>query len=155
MVVNDLARRGRRVGADVFARVARDIPLDLIGIRAQESGGIGEVKHPDLPAFMARYRFFFHPIRWTSLGLAVCEAMMLGLPIVGLATTELVTVIQNGVSGFIDTDVDRLVERMRELVDDPAEARRLGDGARMAARERFGIDRFARDWAAAFDEVAR
>jgi NAD(P)-dependent dehydrogenase (short-subunit alcohol dehydrogenase family) len=28
------------------------------------------------------------PVRYTSLGLAVCEAMMLGLPIIGLATTE-------------------------------------------------------------------
>jgi hypothetical protein len=35
---------------------------------------------------------------------------------------------------------------MRALLGDPAEAQRLGAGARAAATERFGIERFARDW---------
>ncbi len=154
-VVNNIVPRGRRLGADVFARV-RDhhgIPLDLVGMGADELGGLGEVPLADLPGFVARYRFFFNPIRYTSLGLAVCEAMMVGLPICGLATTEMVRVVEDGVSGFLDTDPDALASRMRELLADPALARRLGDGARSVARERFGIDRFARDWLAALDEV--
>lgn len=120
---------------------------------AEETGGIGEVPLRDLAAFASRYRLFFHPIRYTSLGLALCEAMMIGMPIVGLATTELVTVIENGVSGWIGTDLRILVERMRELLADPREARRLGDGARRIALDRFGIERFARDWLAAFAEA--
>src|SRR6185312_12709626 len=96
------------------------------------------------------YRFFFHPIRYTSLGLALLEAMMIGLPIVGLATTELVTVIENGVHGYLDTDVRRLIEPMRALLADPSLARRLGENARRRALERFGIQRFARDWEETF-----
>jgi glycosyltransferase involved in cell wall biosynthesis len=153
VVINELQRRGRRLGWDVFARARAAVPLDLVGMRADEAGGLGEVRHSDLPAFAARYRFFFHPVRYTSLGLAVCEAMMLGMPIVGLATTELVTVIENGVSGYTATSVEPLVERMRELVADPSEARRLGAGARATALERFGIERFASDWMAAFREA--
>ncbi len=154
VVVNHLGRRGRRLGADVFARVREQVPLDLIGMAAEEMGGLGEVGHDRLPAFQARYRFFFNPIRYTSLGLAVCEAMMLGMPIVGLATTEMATAVENGVSGYVDTSVDRLVDRMRELLADPALARRLGAEARARARERFGIQRFVRDWDATFREVA-
>ncbi|MFL5244223.1 MAG: glycosyltransferase [Gemmataceae bacterium] len=153
VVVNHLRKRGRRLGSDVFERVRREIELDLVGMQAEEMGGLGEVLPKDLPAFAARYRFFFHPIRYTSLGLAVCEAMMLGMPIIGLATTELATVIENGVSGYIDTDVSRLVERMRELIADPDEARRLGEGARRFARERFSIKRFVRDWDETFRQV--
>jgi glycosyltransferase involved in cell wall biosynthesis len=63
----------------------------------------------------------------------------------------MVTTIENGVSGYLSTDVLRLVERMRDLIADPAEARRLGEGARRVARERFNIERFARDW----DETVR
>ena len=146
VVVNCLARRGRRLGADVFERVRVDIPLDLVGMEAHAAGGIGEVAPTELAAFEARYRFFFNPIRYTSLGLAVCEAMMLGMPIVGLATTEMTTVVENGVSGFVDTDMSRLVDHMRELLAFPAEAKRLGEGARRVALERFSIDRFTRDW---------
>lgn len=155
VVVNGLARRGRRLGADVFAQVrdTEGVPLDLVGMFAEEAGGTGEVGPGELPAFEARYRFFFNPIRYTSLGLAVCEAMMVGLPVVGLATTEMATVVQNGVSGYVDTDVSVLVEHMRRLLQDPLEAAALSSGARDAARERFSIDRFVRDWCALFAEV--
>lgn len=153
-VVNHLARRGRRLGADVYAAARAQVPLDLVGMEAEASGGLGEIPNPELPAFMARYRFYFHPIRWTSLGLAAIEAMMVGLPLVGLATTELVTVIENGRSGYVETDVDRLVGHMQRLLADPAQARRLGAGARQTALERFAIGRFVRDWEAVFREAA-
>lgn len=149
-VVNGLATRGRRLGVDVFLRARCDVPLDLVGMGAEVLGGIGEVPHDALAAFESRYRFFFNPIRYTSLGLSVCEAMMVGLPIIGLATTEMVTAVDNGVTGWVDTDVPRLVERMRELLANPGEARRLGDAARRIALERFSIHRFIRDWDAAF-----
>jgi hypothetical protein len=150
VVVNHLKRRGRRLGADVFASVRREAPLDLVGMGSEESDGLGEIQPPELAAFAARYRFFFNPIRYTSLGLAVLEAMMIGLPIIGLATTEMVTVVENGVSGFLDTRVEKLVAHMRELLRSPAEARRLGEGAQRTARERFNIQRFARDWEETF-----
>lgn len=154
VVVNNIARRGRRLGADVFEEVARQVPLTLVGMGALEAGGHGEVPNAELPGFMARHRFFFNPIRYTSLGLSILEAMMVGLPIVGLATTELVTVIRNGDNGFVDTRVDRLVEVMQQLLKDPAEARRLGENARRDAMERFHIDRFVGDWLRVMDEVA-
>jgi glycosyltransferase involved in cell wall biosynthesis len=150
VVVNHLRQRGRRLGADVFEQLRDEVPLDLVGMDAESLGGVGEVFPPDLPAFIARYRFFFNPIRWTSLGLSIIEAMMVGLPVVGLATTELVTVIRNGESGFLDTDPARLAGPMRELLANRAEARRLGENARRYALARFGIERFARDWEETF-----
>ena len=153
-VVNDIGTRGRRVGADLFMEAADDVPLDLVGMGSERFGGLGEVRLDRLPSLAAEYRFFFNPIRYTSLNLAVCEAMMVGLPIVGLATTEMATAVDNGVSGFVDTRMDRLLGHMRRLLDDPEEARHLSRGARRTARERFGIDRFARDWDAVLREVA-
>jgi hypothetical protein len=138
----------------VFEEVRKAVPLDLVGMQSEEAGGLGEVPPTALAAFEARYRFFFNPIRWTSLGLAVCEAMMVGLPIVALATTEMATVVDDGVSGFVDTDPSRLVERMRDLLGDPALARRLGQEARRTALERFSIDRFVADWDTALHDVA-
>jgi hypothetical protein len=146
VVVNGLASRGRRLGADVFEHVRQRVPLDLVGMKAIEMGGLTEIPHDQLPAFEARYRFFFNPIRYTSLGLAVLEAMMIGMPIVGLATTEMVSAVENGVSGYVDTDLNKLISFMKELLDDPAEAKRLGEGARNNALERFNIRRFASDW---------
>jgi len=153
VIVNGLGSRGRRLGADVFERVRQEVPLDLIGMGSKHLGGLGEVRHEQLPAFASRYRFFFNPIRYTSLGLAVCEAMMVGLPVIGLATTEMVTVVENGVSGYVDTNIRKLLEVMHRLLHNPAEARSLGKGAFALARSRFAIERFTRDWDEAFTLV--
>jgi glycosyltransferase involved in cell wall biosynthesis len=153
VVINHLARRGRRLGFDVYSRAKAEVPLDLVGMGAEEAGGLGEALHADLPAFAARYRFLFNPIRHTSMGLAVIEAMMAGLPVVALATTEMVTVIRDGVNGFIDTDVEALVGRMKLLLQDRSLSRRLGEAARETALERFGIERFVAGWNDAFREV--
>jgi glycosyltransferase involved in cell wall biosynthesis len=154
VVVNNMARRGRRLGADIFQRVRKQVPLDLVGMGWEEVGGLRELRHAELPAFAASYRFFFNPIRYTSLGLAVCEAMMAGMPIIGLATTEMATAVENGVSGYVDTRLELLVERMHDLLADWGEAKRLGDGARRRALERFHIERFIAHWNTAFALVA-
>ncbi len=146
VVVNHLQRRGRRLGADLYDYVRARIPLDLVGMDSVAAGGLGEISHDRLPELMCRYRFVFHPIRYTSLGLALCEAMALGIPPVALATTEASTVIRHNVSGYIETDVDRLIGWMQRLLSSEQEARRIGAGARQVAQARFGIDRFARDW---------
>jgi hypothetical protein len=146
VAINDLPRRGRRVGADLVERIRRVIPLDVIGMNSEAAGGLGEISHEALPRFMSRYRFFFHPVRYTSFGLAVCEAMMIGLPIVALPVTEMPSVIRDGVSGYLDADPDRLMERMAALLADPEEARRVGERARRMARVRFSLERFTADW---------
>jgi glycosyltransferase involved in cell wall biosynthesis len=87
------------------------------------------------------------------MGLSAIEAMLVGLPVVGLATAELATVIENGRSGYVDTRVEALVDAMRTLLRDPGLARSLGQGAQARARERFGIGRFVADWNAALARV--
>ena len=153
VIINHLARRGRRLGADIFTQARAAVPLDLVGMGADELDGLGEIPHAHLPAFASRYRFLFNPIRYTSLGLAVIEAMMVGVPVVALATTEMVTVIDDGESGFIDTDPAKLITGMQALLRDPMLARRLGATAQRRARERFGIARFSADWDAALRAV--
>jgi glycosyltransferase involved in cell wall biosynthesis len=154
VVINHLLARGRRLGVDVFERLRERVPLDLVGMAAKELGGIGEIPPTELGAFISRYRFFMNPIRYTSLGLAVCEAMTMGMPVVGLATTEMATAVQNGRTGYVDTDLDILAERMQTLLDDPALALQLGQNGRTYALRRFDIARFAREWEQTFHEVA-
>ena len=153
-LVNDLPRRERVVGGDVFLRAREEVPLDLFGFNSREVGGLGDLPQADVHEKMKPYRFYFNPIRYTSLPLSVLEAMELGLPVVALATTELVSVIKDGENGVIATDVGYLIERMRGLLVDPGEARRLGEAGRRTIRERFGLERFAMDWEAAFEEAA-
>ena len=153
IVVNHLHQRGRKLGADIYEKVKQHVPVDLVGMGTKEYGGLGEVLHPQLPGFISRYRFFFNPIRYTSLGLAVLESMMAGIPFVGLATTEYVTVIENGISGYIHTDVDYLVEKMKMLLSDKFLASELGMAGKKIVEQRFNIHRFAKEWEETFKEA--
>lgn len=153
VVINHLQRRGRRLGADIFERWRKDAPLDLYGMDARASDGLEELPYARLLPAMARYRFFAHPVRYTSLALAICEAMTIGLPIIGLATTELPRIIGESGGGYVDTELARLISASNELLHDRERAKQLSDAARRYARERFAIERFASDWNHVFREV--
>lgn len=153
VVVNELQRRGRLAGFDLFDQLRQRVPLTVAGMKSAEIGGIGEIHYRHLHRRVAEYRFLFSPMRYSSLPLAVIEAMTIGMPIVALATTELPTVIQNNVHGFVSADPDELLDRMRYLLDNPDEAKRMGDNARELALSRFGLARFVRDWNDLFSEI--
>lgn len=152
VVINNIERRGRRLGLDVFLEVQKHVPLDLVGMGAERLG-LGEVLHPELPEFLSRYRFFFNPIRFTSLGLAVCEAMTMGIPVVGLATTELASVIKNGETGIVHTDINYLIGAMKDLLANPEKAKQIGAAGQEMAKKRFDIKRFNADWLRVFNQA--
>ncbi len=156
VVVNEPVRRGRYVGTDLLPMLAAAAPLDVFGMGVRELTGIGT--YEDLPQerihdLLARRRVYVHPVRWTSLGLSLIEAMHLGMPVVALATTEVVEAVPPG-AGVISTDPAVLATALRRLIDDPAEAAELGKGAREAALARYGLARFLGDWEPILREAA-
>jgi hypothetical protein len=153
IVVNDPARRGRLVGADLIPLFA---PVDLFGMNTELIAG-----HPayDLPQAemheaLARRRVYVHPFRWTSLGLSLVEAMHLGMPVVTLATTEAVEAVPPG-AGACSNRIDVLTGAVRRFLADPDEAAQAGRVARRAALARYGLDRFLHDWDRLLKEVIR
>ncbi|MET1065163.1 MAG: glycosyltransferase [Arthrobacter sp.] len=162
-VVNEPVRRGRVTGTDLLARFAASAPLRVFGM-----GGAGLPEATGLPASklavggdlptrrlhreLARCRVYIHPLRWTSLGLALLEAMQLGMPVVVLGTTEAGRAVP-AEAGAISTNVDDLVRVAGELVRDPAEARRRGNLAREVALERYGLEAFLRSWDELLDDL--
>jgi len=149
-VCNGMQRRPRIAGYDLFLAARERVPLDAVGMETEAFGGLGDIPYRRLHRRLGAYRFLFSPMRYTSLPLAVIEALTLGMPVVALATTELPSVIRDGESGFLSCDPDELVERMRFLLAHADEARRIGARGRRIARERFGLERFVREWNAAF-----
>lgn len=165
VVVNEPVRRGRTVGADLLPGLASAAPVDVFGMGLTGLHGTygldpGRVTlHDDPPqaamhAELARRRVYVHPVRWTSLGLSLLEAMHLGLPVVGLATTEAIEAVPAD-AGVLSTRPERLWVAVREFLHDEDAARLAGKAARSAALERYGLDRFLRDWDALLEEVTR
>ncbi len=157
-VLNEAARRGRVTGTDLLPRFAAEVPVDLFGIGAEAVGPpvrpAGDLPQARLHAELARRRAYLHPVRWTSLGLSLLEAMHLGMPVVALATTEVVEAVPPA-AGALSTRVGELVAAARELVADPEAARFAGKAARAWVTHRYGLARFLADWDRLLEEVAR
>jgi glycosyltransferase involved in cell wall biosynthesis len=164
VVVNEPVRRGRTVGTDLLPAFARAAPLDVFGMR---TGGLAdhlgvppdrcrshEFVQRELHMAMARRRLYLHPVRWTSLGLSLLEAMHLGMPVVALATTEVTEAVPPG-AGVVSNRIDVLQDAVRDFVADPLHARTVGERARAAALARYGLTRFLDDWERLLKEVAR
>jgi hypothetical protein len=157
-VINEPVRRGRVTGTDLLPQFLAAGPIDLFGmggdLLADELGhGSGLTFAGDLPtgrlhAELARRRVYLHPLRWTSLGLSLIEAMHLAMPVVVLAATEAPRAVPPE-AGAIGTDVAELVAESGRLLRDPEEARRRGLVAREAALERYNLHTFLERW----DEV--
>jgi glycosyltransferase involved in cell wall biosynthesis len=152
VTINEPARRGRVTGTDLLPRLNHDVSLRLFGIGAGELGGVENLEQERLHTEMARRRAYLHPIRWTSLGLSLIEAMHLGMPVVALATTEAVEAVPPG-AGTISTRVEVLAAALREYMFDPDLARAHGEEARRVALERFNLERFLADWDDLMEEV--
>ena len=179
VVVNDPVRRWRVTGTDLLPRFLDVAPLDVFGMRVERLaevlraaerapvgvGGGGGAPTPELRTFedlpqhamhaeLARRRVYVHPLRWTSLGLSLLEAMQLGMPVVALDSTEVSEAVPPG-AGVTSTRVETLTDAVRRLIADPDEARELGRRARKAALDRYGLARFTDDWDRFLWEVTR
>jgi hypothetical protein len=166
-VVNEPVRRWRNTGTDLLEHFAEH-PVDAWGIDADllpaalpgspRLSYAGNLTPTELYAAMAQRRAYLHLNRWTSLGLSLIQAMLLGMPVLVLDTTEASRAVPPGAGG-LSADVGVLRREAARLLADPDEAAARGRVAREAALERYGLERFCRAWDAvlerAVDEHAR
>jgi glycosyltransferase involved in cell wall biosynthesis len=152
VAINEARRRGRVTGTDLLPVFEAALPLDVFGIDAASIGGVDDPPQHVLHREMPRRRAYLHPMRWTSLGLSLIEAMFLGMPVVALATTDAVEAVPAG-CGAISTDVRRLCAALRRYGTDLEAATADGQRARAYARERYGLERFLCDWDRLLGEV--
>lgn len=81
-----------------------------------------------------------------GFGLTVAETMWKGKPVIGGATGGIPLQITHGVTGFLVHSVEGAAFRIRQLLNDPDMARRMGENAREYVRTHFLITRQIRDY---------
>jgi hypothetical protein len=163
-VINEPVRRQRVTGSDLLPAFTAAGPVEVFGMRgeglAAHLGVTAGLTHAgDLPTGalhreLGRRRVYLHPLRWTSLGLSLIEAMHLGMPVVVLAATEAPRAVPPE-AGAISTDVAGLVSEAARLLADPDEARRRGSVAREAALEHYNLRTFLTRWDEVLHEARR
>jgi glycosyltransferase involved in cell wall biosynthesis len=82
---------------------------------------------------------YTQPSRYDTLPLAVLEAMASGLPVVATDVGGMRDLVEDGQTGVLVApgDAPRLADAIVRLLDDPAEARRMGANGRVRATRDF------------------
>lgn len=154
-MINEPVRRWRVVGADLLGQLGVVVPIDVWGIGTTELNetphrragvtGLGDLPTDRLLPEVARRRVYLHTPRWTSLGLSLAEAMLLGMPVVAVASTMAPLVVPEE-AGVVSADVATLGRALANLLADKAAAEIAGKAARSFALTYFSLDRFLSQW---------
>lgn len=109
---------------------------------------LGEVGGAAKERLLGSATVLVNPIQWDEpFGMVMVEAMAHGTPVVATARGAAVEIVEPGITGI-------LVEDARDLPDAILAARGLDRSRiRARARERFSLERMAREYVAAYERV--
>jgi trehalose synthase len=85
-----------------------------------------------------------------GFGLTVAEAMWKNKPVIGGAVGGIPLQIVHGVTGFLVHSTEGAAFRIRQFLNNPAMAKRMGEAGREYVRNNFLITRQIRDYLAAW-----
>jgi len=88
-----------------------------------------------------------------GFGLTVTEALWKGRPFVGGNVGGIPLQVQNGLSGYLVSDVETAAERCLDILQDPALGKALGRRGKEHVRKHFLTPRYLRDYLRIFGEL--
>ena len=146
----------RRLPGEVFRRT-RLVMLggkgkggtSVSGVESFDAGFVEEIHDA-----MAGLDVLWHPAKSEGLGTSVIDAMALGIPPIAFAVGGLPEVIEDGRSGLLipPGDIQAFVRAAAEIVTDDALRARLGEAAKVRARE-FSLKRMIERTAEVYHRV--
>ena len=146
----------RRLPGEVFRRTR----LVLLGGKGKGGTSVSGVEGFDagfveeIHDAMAGLDVLWHPAKSEGLGTSVIDAMALGVPPIAFSVGGLPEVIEDGKSGLLIPagDVQAFMRGAADLITDDALRTRLGEGAKVRARE-FGVKRMIERTAEVYHRV--
>lgn len=77
---------------------------------------IGEVGHDAKNELLKGALATIHPVTWPEpFGLVMAESMACGTPVLALNQGSIPEVIKDGVTGYIENSIDKLIERVKDI----------------------------------------
>jgi len=163
-------------GVDVILQALVQLPSDIVlvvigaGPRLPSLVGLARrlgvddrvrfcpaVSDEDLPRYLALADVFVFPSqnRLEGFGLAVAEAMAVGLPVVIADMPGVREVIESGSEGLLAEPLiaSDLAEKIRTILDDPALAKRMGRAGRERAEARYGLPTVVRSLVSLYEAL--
>ena len=148
-VVNDFVNRDYCCNYSGWQRITEGLPVRLVG----NTPGLSEPAK-DINELASEYQqasVFLNTSTVSPVPTSLLEAMSCGCAVVSTATCMIPEIIENGVNGYISNNEEDLKGYIKELLDDPSLAVKMGQAARETILEKFSEDKFINNWNEVFD----
>lgn len=111
---------------------------------------------PDVKKYLTKFDLYVQPSLSESFGLAMAQAMNVGLPVVASAVGGMTEVVTDGKSGLLvePANSKALAAAILALLRQPAKARRMGKAARQEAQTRFNLKDMIGELETVYEETA-
>jgi len=150
-----------KYGLDTAVSAYQRLPdqtLTLLGSGAMESqlkASAGKnivffteaIKHAKMAQFYENFSYFVAPSRLEAQGVAMCEAMACGLPVVASNVGGIPEFVEDGISGFLvpRDNPAKLALAIRDLTKDAAKFEKMSIKAREQAEKLLSHERIYKD----------
>ena len=150
-VVNDWINRDNVCGWSIYQNVAKDLPINPFG----ETAGFSKAAK-DINELVENYQkcgVFLNTSTISPIPTSLLESMACAAPVVSTATCMIPEIIEDGVNGFCSNDEDYLRDRVKWCLDNPEEAKKIGEAGRKTIEERFALSNHIDKWQKLFKDV--
>jgi glycosyltransferase involved in cell wall biosynthesis len=130
--------------------------LEALAVELGVSDRVELVGWSDEPRrYLPGFDTFVLPSRQEGFPLAVVEAMLAGLPVVAADVGSVSEAVLEAETGFLvpPEDAAALTDRLRDVLSNPALARKLGENGRERARANFTAEGMARSFEELYREI--
>lgn len=150
-MVDHYTQRNTLTGFDVWSQVTNGLPVNPRGYTD------GLSKPPsDMDERVSLYQncsVFLNTSSWIACPLELLEAMAVGCPVVSTATTIIPEIITDGINGYISHENGDLRQKLIHILENPDEAKKVGENARQTIIDMFGIQAFVDGWTSILEKA--
>ena len=146
-VVNDWINRDWCCGFTLWQQVTgypNGLPVRVFGATEGLSESTKSVE--ELVYNLNDCRIFVNTSTASPIPTALLEAMSCGCAVVSTANCMIPNIIKNGENGFCTNDPVEMRDMIKQLMDNPSLATRLGNNARKTIVDNFSVPAFVKRW---------
>ena len=102
---------------------------------------LGQIENNKIPKFLSKYKFYVTSSKIEGSPKTIMEAMAAELPVFGIKAKGLNSLVQNGKTGYLQSNIKNLSSKIIELKHNQKILRELGFNARNLIKKNFKLEK--------------
>jgi len=151
-VANEWVSRDQPLGWKFYQKAITGLPARIVGDNPGMSLPTNSVE--ELASIYAQHSVFVNTSQISPIPMSLLEAMSSACICISTATCQIPDIVKDGENGFLADTPEEMRGIIAEVLSRPEDFAYIGEAARQTIIDRFGIDRFVKEWNEVFYRAA-